>query len=123
MPMRSGDEAAPVLQLSFAGAEARERLGLEAGRAGRASGRAGAGRRRERGGWEPLAWSGTEICSRSEGGMDMPVLAKVPECVAGLLRVSCERLGAAAPLTEPETDFSRAALRSTSLFSYRAAQA
>jgi hypothetical protein len=43
MPMRSGDEAAPVLQLSFAGAEARERLGLEAGRAGRASGRAGRG--------------------------------------------------------------------------------
>jgi hypothetical protein len=30
--------------------------------------------------------------------MDMPVLAKVPESAAGLLRVSCERLGAAAPL-------------------------
>lgn len=28
----------------------------------------------------------------------MTVLAKVPESVAGLLRVSCERLGAAAPL-------------------------
>jgi len=33
--------------------------------------------------------------------MDMPVLAKVPGSAAGLLRVSGERLGSAAPLVVP----------------------
>jgi len=41
--MRSDETASPVLQLSFAGAEARERTRIEAGRAGRVSD--GAGRR------------------------------------------------------------------------------
>jgi hypothetical protein len=53
----------------------------------------------------------------------MAVLAMVPESAAGLSRVIGERLGATAPLIGAETDFSRAALRSTSFFSFRAAQA